>query len=216
MRAQSGNVLVYVLIAVALLAALSYAVTRSSRSGAVEAISEERVQFAALELIDYTSLLNQTISFLQSRGCRDEEISFENDFSSANYSNANAPSDETCHVFSLQGGAMNYNNDYDQMFTGSYIISGSEPDLIVDIRVGLETCQQINDLLNINAGTGEPPTDKLSAGVAFQGDYTLASTASSNQRIVNGIYREHGAGCRTNSGTGSSAVFKYHTTLISR
>lgn len=216
MRAQSGNVLVYVLIAVVLLAALSYAVTRGSRSGSVEIISEERARFSALELIDYTSLLDQTISFLQARGCRDEEISFDNGFSSTDYSNSNAPSDEICHVFSLAGGGVNYNDTYDQIFTGSYIISGSEPDLIVDIRVGLQTCQQINDLLGINAGTGEPPIDKLSAGVSFQGDYTLASTASSNQRIVNGIYREHGAGCRTNSGTGSSAVFKYHTTLISR
>lgn len=216
MKAASGNVLFYILIAVALFAALSYTVAQSGRGVSGSSMTRESDRLRALEFVDYASGLHSAVSLLRARGCAEEEISFENDFSSANYTNPHAPSDERCHVFSLRGGAVNYNNAYDQVFTGSYIISGLETDLIVDIRVDLSTCQALNDVLNINAGEGAPLQDKLSAGVPFQGDYTIAPTASSNQRIIAEIYREKGTGCRTNSGSGNSAVYQYHSVLISR
>src|SRR5262245_7206132 len=59
-RGESGNVLVLLLIAVALFAALSYAVTQSSRSGGGDATSEKSLVSAA-QLTQYPAGIRTSI-----------------------------------------------------------------------------------------------------------------------------------------------------------
>lgn len=103
---ETGSVLFYILIAVALLAALSYAVASGNRS-AGSGLDKERVDLAVSEIQDYAGVMVNAVAQLKLRGCADTHISFENN-RVADYDNGNAPSDGTCDVFSVAGGGVQY------------------------------------------------------------------------------------------------------------
>lgn len=104
-----------ILLAVVLFAALSYAVTQSTRGGGNSA-SAEKLQTAAAEIINYATLVEQTVTRLRlSGGCKDTEISFLYDFDGDGvvennvddqFHNPNAPGDKHCHVFDPAGGGL--------------------------------------------------------------------------------------------------------------
>ncbi len=101
---QSGNVLFLILIAVALFAALSYAVTSSSRGGDSTGFSREKAKLAAAELVQYGIQLEQAILRMKMvNKCLDTQISFENPID-PDYLNPNAPASGSCHVFLPSGG----------------------------------------------------------------------------------------------------------------
>lgn len=112
-NSQSGNVLFYILLAVALLAALSMAMSRGNRTG-IGMISDEQTKLAAQEIIDYGNTVAAAVQKLRMRGCRDIDINFSgnNGVSKStngtawNYTNGNSPADGSCHVFHLNGGAI--------------------------------------------------------------------------------------------------------------
>ena len=92
-RAEAGNILFLILIAVALFAALSFAITQSTRSGGGSATSEQ-IALDASQLMQLTSTYRSAITRMKiSNGCVDTEISF---FSPSydifgGYVNASAP-----------------------------------------------------------------------------------------------------------------------------
>jgi len=105
---QRGNVLFLILIAVALFAALSYAVTRSSRGGSGN-VSEDKLNLAASNILNYGASIKTAIMRIKiTGGCADEQISFETPVHWYNYANPNAPLDKRCHVFHPSGGNLNY------------------------------------------------------------------------------------------------------------
>jgi hypothetical protein len=108
---QQGNILFLILIAVALFAALSYAVTGSSRSGG-QTISQDKAKIAAAEIVQYGTQLEQAVTRLKViNGCSDTQLSFERapfDGSDTAYLNPNAPPDFRCHVFHPTGGGVVY------------------------------------------------------------------------------------------------------------
>jgi hypothetical protein len=75
--AERGNVMFYILIAVALLAALIFAVAQSGR-GNIQQVSEEKARLFATEIIQYTGTMANGVAQLRLRGVRDTEISFDN------------------------------------------------------------------------------------------------------------------------------------------
>lgn len=101
---QSGNVLFLILIAVALFAALSYAVTQSSR-GSGDA-DNELARIAQAEVDNCSASIDSTklrLSIIG--GCDETQVSYE----LPNGSNPNpfSPSDKSCHVFSPGRGGAN-------------------------------------------------------------------------------------------------------------
>lgn len=105
LSSQRGNALFLILIAVALFAALSYAVTSSGRSGGSE-ISREKTILAASQAIEYGGLLQSAIDRLRVvNRCTDNQISFENAIVTG-YANAGAPLDKRCHVLDPAGGGL--------------------------------------------------------------------------------------------------------------
>ncbi|PJB70017.1 MAG: hypothetical protein CO093_09045 [Alphaproteobacteria bacterium CG_4_9_14_3_um_filter_47_13] len=103
---KRGNVLFLILIAVALFAALSYAMTRSSRSGSGDA-GKETLALQAAQITQYaTGLENSIMRMRLSNGCSDTNISFTNPFV-ADYEHPVPPADQ-CKVFHPQGGGWSY------------------------------------------------------------------------------------------------------------
>ena len=107
-----GNILFLILLAVALFAALSYAVTQSTRSSGKN-IADEDAQLAATRLIQHASNIEAVVQRLRlSNGCRETQLSFAADSDNDgdwydtddNFHNPNAPSDLSCHIFHVNGG----------------------------------------------------------------------------------------------------------------
>ena len=110
---QKGNVLFLILIAVALFAALSYAVTKSTNSGGANS-SQEKGKTKAAQFAQYGAAVSAAITKLRTiNGCSDTQINFENpllqhpDFWGGS-TNPNSPTDGRCNVFSANGGGMYY------------------------------------------------------------------------------------------------------------
>lgn len=105
MIGQRGNILFLILLAVVLFAALSYAVTSSTRGGGNDASPEKAQSFAA-QIVNDTTLMENTIQRLRmSGGCRDTDISFDTMRNGYQvYNNTTAPMDKHCHVFNPAGG----------------------------------------------------------------------------------------------------------------
>ena len=104
MVAQKGNVLFLILVAVVLFAALSYAVTQSSR-GSGNANDEQAV-ISTAQKIQFANAVKVAFDRLSIRGCDKSEISFDWTPGVGSEKNANAPSDLSCHIFSANGGGV--------------------------------------------------------------------------------------------------------------
>lgn len=241
MRDQSGNVLFYILIAVALLAALSYVVAQSGR-GSVGQITSERAALYANEIIDYGNLMSQTVDQIRFRGYLEGQISFENPIVSG-YANASCSYDE-CQVFHVNGGAMNYvapKTDWldsaqsAQAHYGEYYIHGgtsadglatSRDDLILFLPyVKQEVCVAINDRLGSSPVNRVVPVETngpFEEGDVFTGtygatyDYKVSGDGTSGETTV--LFAKS-AGCTESSGGGAlppAGTYHYFQVLLAR
>lgn len=116
MKNTAGNALFLILIAVALFAALSYAITSSDRGGGN--ISREQSRLLAGQIVQFGSLIEAAIQRMKLvNGCRDEMISFDEGgalLGYGSYENPFSPADYSCHVFRPEGGNVTY-----RTFTGA-------------------------------------------------------------------------------------------------
>lgn len=128
---QRGNALFLILIAVALFAALSYAVTQSGRGSGT--VSRETALIAASRVVQYAGAVEQAVSRMGLvNGCGETQISFENS-EVAGYTNASAPADDSCHVFEPAGGGVVWqdppagaNDGSDWFFLGGIVLSSKD------------------------------------------------------------------------------------------
>lgn len=185
---EHGGALFLILIAIALFAALSYALTLSSRSGQSN-ISTERAKLAAGEMIQHSNAVHQALKTLLVKGCTDETISFESPETGVTYRNNSSPTDRRCDVFHFYGGSTKYvglpqgaqtldTTADDWYFTGSISYEGigtGAPELSMYAE-GLQkdVCMQINNLLGIPNDGSDAPDDETDADV-FTGSYPAAT-----------------------------------------
>ena len=188
---ERGNVLFLILIAVALFAALGFAVSNILSSGNPTTIASEQARVYANEIIDHGRTIRQSIQNLRiSNGCSQEEISVQFDSDSdgdyndndENYHNPNSPTDLSCHVFHLDGGGINYYspNDlllatdvgtpalYDEWYITGAINAGGVGTGVNELvlffpYIKRSICIEINEALGITNPSGEPPVESGNA-----------------------------------------------------
>lgn len=117
---QSGNVLFLILIAVALFAALSYAVTSSTRSGGAS-VSPEKYKLIASQIQQYGATLSSAIVRMRvSNGCSDTDVDFYLDGVTHTAYQHSPDAAIKCKIFHPQGGGVSY--------AKAQAIFGLEPD----------------------------------------------------------------------------------------
>ncbi len=147
-KEESGSAIIWVLIMIALFAALSYTVAKSTRSN-TSTMDEQQAALAATEILSYSRNVKDAVHRLQISSCSDTEISFENN-TVAGYTNPNAPTDKSCHVFDMNGGGLRYtapNSDWlDNTYSSySYYNETYFPDAGCVKGVGNDSANYVND-----------------------------------------------------------------------
>ncbi|PZP56441.1 MAG: hypothetical protein DI586_03670 [Micavibrio aeruginosavorus] len=201
LKRQSGNVLFYILLCIALFAALGYAFSRGGTGGA-QAISDEKASLLADELIAQSSAIRDSVSKLRLKGIGDTNISFENS-SVTGYTNAGCTQDD-CKVFAPNGGGMTWaspppgaNNGTSWCYYGgakiTYVgtnnnLTGAEL-LMVLPEVNEKVCEKINMKANISSSgtpipmhTLAPVFQKFTGSISY-GSHRLGGGSGSDVAI---------------------------------
>lgn len=214
---ESGNVLIYILIAIVLLAALNFAFSQGSDSGSEGTLDKGEAVIAASEIVRYAGNVEQTTrQLMRNEGCSETQIEFN--FDSANYGNSNSV-DPDCQYFAFKGGGMSYDAPKDNWLNSTqdwYIpdnvaikdVGTSSNDLVImlpDVKTNI--CKQINNKLDINPATNPPD-------VAWAGNLTSYYTGSfSSANQIAGAMTGRRSGCFNNSGGGASGNHYYHVLM---
>lgn len=116
-RHERGNVLFMILAAVALFAALGFAMTQSSVG--TGDINREEARAHAIEILQYAESIKNAVDKTRLvKSCSVNQISFDTPELN-NYVNPNSPSDNRCHIFSSSGGGAKYIAPKEEYLSGS-------------------------------------------------------------------------------------------------
>lgn len=239
---EDGSAIIWILIAVGLFAALGFAFSSSSRTSTSLLTSAEAESYAN-QIIAYGNEVKSAVKRLRLRGCDNTEISFENNIV-AGYTNANAPTNKSCHVFNIAGGGLQYkqpsNNWIDSSFSGSDIYnewiasgvptvpkigqktcsspSGSCSDLTIFLPYTTkEVCIKINDALGVNNPSGEP-WDEVD-GICLHDTNRFSGSYGTGGCGINGhatVNGKNSACIKTLMETPSTNGYVFYTVLIAR
>lgn len=225
MKAESGNALWFILLAIALLAALTITITRGSdtseQSGDVE-----RQRVLASDTLRYAKSVEQAVEQMRQRGTSESDISFENGFVGG-YANGNCGSND-CKVFHVEGGGIAFRSANSLvsgdswLFTGANSVAGAGEDgtgatssfdnelimMLPDISAAV--CGRINTELGI-AGI---PQDTTKADVATK----FAGVFPNGQVIENMGGEKTGCfeGNQDDGGASIAGKYYFYHTLIQR
>ncbi|MFP4097718.1 MAG: hypothetical protein ACLFP8_05325 [Alphaproteobacteria bacterium] len=103
---QRGNVLIIILIAIALIAALSVAIQGSSTNNAQ--IDKETLILRVTQIRQYASELERGIVYVMQNGISENDIRFSHPLAPASYGDLSADADQSDQLFSIRGGGAQY------------------------------------------------------------------------------------------------------------
>ncbi len=234
---QTGSAIFYILIAVALFAALGFTVSNMMRgSGFSSTISAEKQGILAAEILSYAQQVRNTVKDLQiSNDCEDTDISFENDNISGHIHTP--PTSDECKIFHPNGGAQHWSVPNAEAFEGAVgewrmhaghcvrnVGSGSSnaecvsssKELIMDI-VGLKkgVCTAINESVGIANPGGSPPQENHSVtNQVFDGTFSDGQNAVG--LLTTPEIDGHRAGCIQDIVGGFSGLYIFYQVILAR
>tara|TARA_B100000686_G_scaffold345572_1_gene430429 strand:- start:51 stop:740 length:690 start_codon:yes stop_codon:yes gene_type:complete len=199
MKNERGNALFLILIAVALFAALSYAVTNSGRGGG--GIDREQASLAASQIMQFGASVEQALLRMRISGSvpvsemdfRSDQRTLENGTAQP-FENSNCTTVD-CQLFHAQGGGVTYQTfdqfastapwagtstarGHNDILIGNVEGLGSDlPELILRVFIlDPEVCVEINRM----AGLPANPTLNLTGQTEYRavGDFTASLTAT--------------------------------------
>ncbi|MBU0799676.1 MAG: hypothetical protein KKA05_01610 [Alphaproteobacteria bacterium] len=235
---ESGNAIWFIMLAIALTAALTMTLTRSSDTGG-QTGDIERARVQASEIMRYASGLEKTIDQLALRGISESAISFEVSFLSGYVNTRCADADDECRLFGRGGGQtymvprdewLDTANDTRDLygewyFTGSVCVDevgtgttgcatdgeSNNEDLVMFLPwIKEDICRQINALLRLPV---DPPVETAGAWPAantrFQGSFDDGEILDQTGQL---------SGCFAGSGANMppGGTFSYFHVLIDR
>jgi type II secretory pathway pseudopilin PulG len=119
MKKQNGNVLVFILVAIALIGLLTAMLSRPSGESSDTGRFEQN-QISASRLIRDAKAIETGVQNLLARGCSENEITFWHDSNNDDeedvdddYFNPRSPGDRSCHLFASQGMGLAYEGPSD-------------------------------------------------------------------------------------------------------
>ena len=172
---QAGNVLFIILIAVALFAALSFAVTQSMRSGGGKnsSASGEKNQLLVDQLSQYSSMVATAVTrIILNNSCSLNTINFGTPLWQDNtaYDLCNlAPATKICDIFDINGGGVVFQappfevlgaNGKEYGFTGHIAITDvgtTANELLMVAEVNKDICIRANEQDRVTSGGANPP-----------------------------------------------------------
>lgn len=226
---SSGNVLVFILLAVFLLGALAAMLLRSNAT-TEDTGQAEQDRIVAAEIMRYTSGMAQAVSSLQMRGCSETEISFQSTLwtdSGFTYNNPNAPTNRRCHVFDPAGAGYQFKRIPGGTTFRDYNINGNNSvtnvglnttpagrDLIIQARGFSESvCRILNKELNVQSFA----EDGIRGDLQFLGVYNAGGTIG-DDGVNPGYLTGKKSGCfiATTFGGYTYPTYVFYNVLIAR
>ncbi len=230
-NSQQGSVLFYILIAVALFAALSYTVAGMMRSNSGQSAGKEKAGIYASEIMSFARSMREAVQIMRvSNECDDTQISFANNIVSG-YAH-NPASSTACRLFDSNGGGLSYqkpdisiNGGLDWVFTGTndgYDIgttcnSASCADLIAILpEISLEICKAVNKKLDIAVSNNYITQENDYFDITkFQGSYTYNARLADDTGLQ-ALKGKHQGCVEGNSNPQSAGKYYFYQVLIAR
>lgn len=180
-QSESGSVFFYLFLAISLFAALTFALSEGGRTGSVS-LSDERIGLYANEIIEYGNMVGNAVSQTRLRGVEETEISFENYYTGAFFTN-NDCSEERCEIFNIDGGGIVYQRPRPSYFPDGVVVDwtfsgrncvvgvgsggtgcdsdGEDNEELMMFLPGIreDICMAINELVGVSNPGGTPPED---------------------------------------------------------
>ena len=232
MNKQCGNVLFLILIAVALFAALSYAVTSSSKGGG-SGIAKDKAKILAAQFVQYGMVREQALTRMTLNGVPEYGFDLSSNITYPSVTNATCTNNE-CKLFHINGGGISASyldeSAFDKSLTGAnsptifkknifraiqVLDVGSDlDDLVMQIHlIDKNVSIEINRAMGINDG-GSPPTDSPPGQAEYSG--TLSAFPISGTGVIGdeaAIFKGQRTFCTYHNATWG---YTYYHVLIAR
>ncbi len=203
---ERGNVMFYILIAVALLAALIYAVSQSGR-GSLQQVSDEKARLYASEIVEYANVVANAVAQLRLRSISTENLCFDDPgWGADDYDHAGC-TDDARKIFHLSGGGVTWkqapteamdsaatpdnlwhiygDNEIQRVGTTCGAAACSDLILMVD-ELSRDVCVKINNLLQVGSKDSDPETDTDYGVVRYIGAFSYDETIGDESPILPG------------------------------
>ncbi len=217
-NAQAGNAIWFILLAVALMAALTIAITRTSDT-VDQAGDTERGRVQASDLMKFTKGLEATIKQMMLRGISENDLCFHDVSWGHNDYNGASCADTANRLFHVEGGGLEFKRFAN--VTGWEVSGGNAVldvgtaalDLVIEAEIPAALCREIDGLLGIALAGGDAPVDDVDARPRFAGTYAIGGGATDT--VVGddaAAFAGKTAGCRKSS----SGDYYFYQVLLER
>ena len=228
---EAGNILLYILGAIALLGLLIIAVKGSSTPGSN--INEEELMIRVAEIQQYGAELEQAVTYIMQNGFSETDIRFAHP--DANSAYGDITDNPQRQVFSRNGGGATYRQPpsdiqttaTDWVFSGENVVNdiGSSINcngvnsscvelIALLMNVTKDFCILINEKNNITNASGDPPQDDghVAHSVPFVGSF------NHSRNIIDTTFYLAGKmeGCFEGDTTPPSGTYHYYRVLLAR
>ena len=204
---QRGNALIYVLIAIALFAALSFTLARQNDSGEAGSLSDDRAELYASDLISYAVQAKSVIDQMMFTGTKIDDLDFT--LPTDPGFDGGTQLDKTKRVFHPEGGGLNPANLSPDIITtdltnpdaGWYIgrfnniewtASANDDVILVAYQIRKDVCEKINMKVKGNTAIpvlGDSIKETMIDGTVYGGVNTNLTTDPGGTPICSACHK---------------------------